>query len=32
VFFVGQPASVAGLPVTLLQDAPYADVYRLDPE
>lgn len=32
VFFVGQPASVAGLPVTLLLDAPYADVYRLDPE
>ncbi|MCS6842049.1 MAG: DUF2723 domain-containing protein [Roseiflexus sp.] len=29
VYFVGQPESVAGMPVDLLIDEPYADVYRL---
>lgn len=30
VFLIGGPASVANLPVTLLIDQPYADLYRLD--
>jgi hypothetical protein len=29
IYFVGQPESVVGMPVDLLIDAPYADVYRL---
>lgn len=29
VYFVGQPESVAGIPVDLVIDEPYADVYRL---
>lgn len=29
VYLIGQPASVAGLPVDLVYDEPYADVYRL---
>ncbi len=29
VYFVGQPESVAGIPVELVIDEPYADVYRL---
>ncbi|MFL5803801.1 MAG: protein O-mannosyl-transferase family [Roseiflexaceae bacterium] len=29
VFFVGQPADVAGLPVELLREAEYADLFRL---
>lgn len=30
VFLIGGPASVADMPVTLLIDQPYADLYRLD--
>jgi hypothetical protein len=29
VFFVGQPADVTGLPVELLHEAEYADLFRL---
>jgi len=29
VYVIGQPASVAGMPVDLVYDEPYADVYRL---
>lgn len=31
VFFIGQPASVTGMPVELIRDEPYADLYRLTP-
>lgn len=30
IFLIGGPASVADMPVTLLIDQPYADLYRLD--